>query len=181
MRSTKFITAIFLLISSVVFSQQMRMISAADAVFIHEIKALIKFENESLIAEVLPTHAGQSADEKIDLQTGDEILFINGERVKSIDEARKAYESIEKGETVQLGVKRDKERFFTSFTRAEMKGGGMFTIKKDKGGNVSTTGGAEVKDGKVIINGKEVDLDSLKKAGNVRIIEKSDTSKTIKK
>ncbi len=154
------------------FGQTFKTFDAGTTFFIGEIKAAIsEQENKLMVDFVPPANVGQDDAQKVDLAQGDEILYINGKRVKTIDALKEGYNSIKTGEEVKLGVKRDEKRFIVSFQKNDeaQKGHVMMMSKTiGEGGKVETKT-LTPKDGKVIINGEEIDVDSLEKQGVIKM------------
>ncbi len=168
------------------FAQQTIQFSAKDAMFLDELKSVVKSEDGKVFVEFsVDKNSRNEGYKNIDVQKGDEILFINGKRVKTIDEFKKIYGSLADGEEVELGIKRDKDRFFQKFLKADPnnaggEGGHKIMMKTFVGGDGANK--VDVKDGKAVINGKVINIDSLKKAGGtmMMISEPADTTKKVK-
>jgi PDZ domain-containing secreted protein len=149
----------------------MQIFNAGEAQMLPEIKGIVLVENGKVVIGPIPAKDQRDAEYKnLDLSQGDEILFVNGKKIKSIDDFKKYYGEIKTGENVKLAVQRDKDRFIVEFKKAdEVKGGQKimkFSTDGKGGGNV------KIENGKVIIGGKKMDLDSLKKSGKVIIKQK---------
>ena len=162
-----------ILFSSLVNAQQMKIFNADDAQFLPEIKGMVVFEDGKVVVDYAPEADQREKEYKdVDLQSGDEIQFVNGKRIKSLSDFKKNYGEIKVGDEVKLGFIRDNQRFIVSFKKAEE------TKSPQKIMKFSTTGesGGKVKveNGKVIIGGKKLDLDSLKKSGANVIIKKGE-------
>lgn len=90
-------------------------------------------------SRILPREFRTEANRDLDVEKGDEVLMINGERIRSIEDLRELYEGLEKGEEVKLGLKRGAERFLVRFTREDRQmamshGGGMRVVVAGDGG-----------------------------------------------
>lgn len=167
----KLVLLFALFIVSNTFAQQMKIISAGDGAFISELKCLVSFKDGKLtLSDIMPVDMRDKEYRGIELQKGDEILFVNTARVKTLDEFNKAYHAIKTGEEVKLAVKRDSERFFVPFKKGDDSKMQRMQIKLD--GNDMKS-----KDGKIMIKGKEVNIDSLKKSGAKIMIKKDDDKK----
>ncbi len=154
-------------VSNNLFGQKIVTFGAEDAQFLSEAKAVVQLKDGKLIVEKFSSGQNEKEEDKIDLKTDDEIQFISGKRVKTIEEFKKLYEAVKTGDEVKLGVKRGDTRFIVSFKKEEMKKGKQQVIKFDGvGGDVKMEGG------KIIVGGKKLDLDSLKKAGGGKVIIK---------
>ena len=64
------------------------------------------------------------------IKKGDEIISINGQKVKSVAQLVEEYRKIKTGEKVELGYKSDGKELTASFEKSEAKGG-MRVIKKE--------------------------------------------------
>ena len=140
--------------------------NADNSLLISELTAIVQEKEGKVVFEMIPEQVMQQEKFKdLDLKKGDEILFINGKKVKTLSDLRETYEVIEPGQEIKLGIKRDKEQFFATIIREEQASGGKQMMIMS-GGDSESTGG------KVMMDGKEVNLDSLKKAGNVLVVPK---------
>lgn len=149
--------------------QQMQTFNAGEAQMLPEIKGIVISENGKLVIGPMPS-ADQRGKEyqEIDLKSGDEIQFVNGKRVKTIEDFKKNYSEIKVGDEFKLGVKRGEQRFIVALKKSDAKAGPQI-IRMGGDGKV-ISGDAKVENGKVIIGGKKLDLDSLQKAGaNIKI------------
>ena len=87
----------------------------------------------------------------VDIESGDYLLMVNGKRVKTIDDLREVFKGIEVGETLEMGLKRDKTMLIASMKRAsdDDTGGKMMmmtrTITTDEEG--AGEGGMEFQGG----------------------------------
>ena len=153
-------------------AQQIKMMSEGDVEMLPEIKSVVLFEDGKLV--IGPSPAADQREKEyqdLDLQSGDEIQFVNGKRVKTMEEFKKNYKTIKTGDEVKFGIKRDTQRFIVAFKKAEgVKGEPRISIKRMDGQN----GNVKVENGKIIMNGKKLDIDSLKKAGANIIIKKKE-------
>ena len=140
---------------------------AANTFFLKELTAVVQKQNDKIVFEMIPEQVLQQDKFKgLDLKKGDEIIFINGKKVKELSDLRNVYDALEVGKEIKLGIKRDKEQFFAVLTKEEQpaEGGHMMIM------TTTTDGPAEDGDGKVIMDGKKVNLDSLKKSNNVLVV-----------
>ncbi len=160
-------------------------INSKNTMFLDELKCIVKGEDDKvMIGFTIDKEMREEKYRTVDVQKFDQVLFVNGQRTKTFEQFKSAYEKIEVGDEIKLGIKRDKERFFVSFPKGEKttqnmaggKGNMMIKTMTMDGSNGDQT--MDLKGQKVIMNGKEVDLDSLKKSGKVMMIpSKIDTSK----
>jgi C-terminal processing protease CtpA/Prc len=90
---------------------------------IPELGAIIaKSDSGNLKVEhVVPPEARPKAYADVDLKPGDEILVVNGKRVKTIKEIEQQYKSIPVGGEVKLGIQRGNEMMISRFAKADPK------------------------------------------------------------
>ena len=164
--------SVLLLSSPIIQSQQMKTFSSKEAQMLPEIKGVIIVENGKLVVGPLPSADQRDKEYKdVDLKSGDEIQFVNGKRVKTMDDFKKKYSEIKVGDELKLGVKREEQRFIVAFKKSqEVKGNvKIMTVTSDgKGGDRKF----KVEGGKVMVDGKKINVDSLKKSGSNIIIKK---------
>ncbi|MFA7419311.1 MAG: PDZ domain-containing protein [Melioribacteraceae bacterium] len=165
--------SLLLVVAAIITAQEKRMqvFNAGEAQMLPEIKGIVLVEKGKVVIGPIPDKDQRDGEYKsLDLAQGDEILFVNGKKIKSIDDFKKYYGKIKTGDNAKLAVQRDKDRFIVEFKKAEEAKGGQrimqFTTDGKGGGNI------KVEKGKVIIGGKKMDLDSLKKSGKVIIKQK---------
>ena len=147
-------------------AQQMKIITNGEAEFLPEFNGVVLFEKNKFVINLnIPANMRSKEYQNVDLQTGDEIQFVNGKKIKTIKDFRKYYSELKPGDEVKFGIVRDNQRYIIPFKKGSMP-------KDDSEG---ANGGAvkqkiQVINGKVFINGKEANLDSLKKAGvNIKV------------
>ena len=73
------------------------------------------------VEHVMPQEARPKAFADVDIKTGDEILLLNGKRVKTIKEIEQQYTSIPVGGEVKLGIQRGQDMMITRFAKADPK------------------------------------------------------------
>lgn len=167
-------TVSLLLVITLIISAQekkMQIFNAGEAHMLPEIKGIVLAENGKVVIGPIPDKDQRDAEYKsLDLAQGDEIIFVNGKKIKSIGDFKKYFSEIKTGDNVKLAVQRDKDRFIVEFKKAEEVKGGQKIMKFSTDGKGG--GNVKVENGKVIIGGKKMDLDSLKKSGKVIIKQK---------
>ncbi|MCX6170113.1 MAG: PDZ domain-containing protein [Ignavibacteriales bacterium] len=171
--TTTFISLLF--ICNIMSAQQMKTFSFNKdaAEFFPEIKGMAIFENGKVVLGPMPeSDQREKIYQQLDLQTGDEIQFVNGNRIKTMSDFKKYFGTAEVGKEVKLGIKRNDQRFIVSFIKAKQEMGGKQVIRIGGDG----TGNMKVESGKVIVGNKKLDPDSLKKAGG-NVIIKSEKKK----
>ena len=161
MLRTKITLFIFLTVALTAYSQKVQTFtfSTEDSFFLKELKAMIQEKDGKIVFEMLPEQVlKQDKFKNLDLKKGDEVLFINSKKVKSVKDLQEVYDALESGQEIKLGIQRGKERFFATLQKEDQPEGGK---------QMMIMGGGH--GGKVIMDGKEVDLDSLKKSENIMI------------
>lgn len=172
--------ALMMLISTSLFGQQMvRMTGDPSKMYmIREVGAMITTENEKhKVAFAAPVEARIAKYKDVDVATGDEVVMVNGKKIKSAKEIEKIYEELAVGEELKLGIKRDGNSMIVKIAKASQddfpKGGMMIRREIGSDGKEKVTDGngkeIKMKDGKAIINGKEVDLSKPPKDAKVEI------------
>ncbi len=108
---------------------QMRRFDPTTTLVLSELGAIVKSDEEtgSLAVEMVVDD-----DPEVDIEEGDAILMVNGERVRSIAALREAYEGVAEGEEVKLALKRDERRFLAAFSR--QPGDGFTSVSSSGGG-----------------------------------------------
>lgn len=144
---------------------------------INEIHAMVITESEKTTVKfVAPLETRKPKYKEIDVQVGDEVSMVNGKKVKAAKDIEDAYKALKVGEILKLGLKRDGNAVLVSIEKADEKDmpKGM-EIRREIGpdGKEKVTDGngkeIKVKDGKAIINGKEVDLSKPPKDAKIEI------------
>jgi len=84
----------------------------------------------------------QPAYRKIDLKTGDQIVMVNGKRVKSTADLEEIYNTVKVGEAITIAIKRDQVRQMIAFPKAdpEAEEGARIMVRTtlDDGGDGAT-------------------------------------------
>lgn len=93
-----------------------------DAFRIPELSAIISEEEDKVkVVMAMPTEMRRKAYRNVDLQESDIVLYLNGKRIKAVKDFEETYESLAIGDTVQIGIRRDEDRFIVSFPKADPK------------------------------------------------------------
>lgn len=146
-------------------AQQVKIFTGGDAEFMPEFNGVVVFEKDKLILNLnIPADMRAKEYQEVDLQNGDEIQFVNGKKIKTIKDFKKYYTGTRTGGEVKLGLMRNGQRYIVGFKK------GAAQEQSAQGGEGKNN--IQVKDGKVFINGKEANIDSLKKAGVNIMIKK---------
>lgn len=153
------VLGIVMMILSNIYGQQFYSSGSGESTFLSEATAVIKYEKKKLFVDF----AKSKKNENESLLKDDEILYLNGRKLKSLEDFQKAYAEIKEGEELKFGIKRNGENKIVSIKKGDTSGG---SIKQQI--KVS-----DAKEAEKLIN-------DLKKTGNVKIIKqgiKSDTTK----
>ncbi|MDP2038694.1 MAG: PDZ domain-containing protein [Ignavibacteria bacterium] len=167
--------SLLLVFAAIITAQEKRMqiFNAGEAQMLPEIKGIVLVENGKIVIGPIPDKDQRDGEYKnLDLAQGDEILFVNGKKIKSIEDFKKYFGEIKTGSNVKFAVQRDKDRFIVEFKKAEEAKGGQKIMRFTTDGKDGGKGNVKTENGKVIIGGKKMDLDSLKKSGKVIIKQK---------
>ena len=90
---------------------------------IPEVGAMVmKSDSGNLKVEhVMPAEARPKGYADVDVKEGDEILLLNGKRVKAIKEIEDLYKAIPVGGEVKLGIQRGEQMMISRFAKADPK------------------------------------------------------------
>lgn len=112
---------IFFALASNIFSQHKMMYKAnGPTTLLYEMKAIVEEDGGKLLIKMMPEKSMMNDEEKkVDLAIDDEILFVNGKKVKNVDEFKKVYEAIKIGESFELGAARNDKKFIVSLKKVD--------------------------------------------------------------
>ena len=113
------IPLVLILLAAKTNAQEMRL-SRDEALIIGELRTVVTDVKEKLKVQYIMDK--RQRDEKyreIEIKSGDEIIYFNGEKIEKITELRKRYEEIKKGEEIKLGIRRGEEKLILSFEKGE--------------------------------------------------------------
>ena len=169
----------------------------STSLVIFEIGAIASLEDGAeavTLGRLFPKEMRPEENHDLDVKKGDEILMMNGERIRSISTLRELYQGLEIGDEVKLGLKRDSQRFLVRFDKSENQmasshGGGMRVVVAggdgegevellhearallaDRDGGVTvaaTLGGGELEEGDVV---SEIDGQSIASLEDYRTV-----------
>jgi C-terminal processing protease CtpA/Prc len=181
----KVLTIVLIILTTSLFAQKTMKYTfdAAKSLMIAEAMVMVVTENNKLVVAIAIPGTTAEGAEKIDLKKGDEILYINGKKVKELEELKKYYEEVKTGTEVKLGVNRKENKFFVTFKKREPTTGMNKAISiGGDGKNIKVGSGAIIigPDGKARDSkGKEISkekmkeikskMDSLKENGKIQI------------
>jgi len=123
--------------------------------FIPGLGAVVKMNEKAMTIEMIPPAADRAEEcRAVDLKNGDEILMLNGKRIKSIDQFDELYTAIDTGDDVKFGIRRDGAMMIASYIKPKAEAGGqkivmMTTTMGDA--EPSADGGGQMK--KMVIGG----------------------------
>ena len=112
---------IFFVLVLNIFSQHKMMYKAkGPTALLYELAAIVEEEGGKLLIKMMPEKSMMNDEaKKVDLAIDDEILFVNGKKVKNVDEFNKAYEAIKIGDSFELGAARDDKKFIVSLKKVD--------------------------------------------------------------
>ena len=110
-----------LLFVSLLNGQEMIIKSRVENIFrIPEISAMIaENDNKVTVMFAMGKQQRQKKYRSVDIRKNDEILFLNGKRIKKVAAFKAIYDSLKVDDEVKIGIKRDGKRFITSFVKAD--------------------------------------------------------------
>ena len=92
----------------------------SDIVMITELGAILTGQDNTVnVKTLLPVEARPEEYRNIKIKEGDEILMVNSKRIKSAKTFEELYKSAKIGETIKLGISRNKEMLIVSFEKAD--------------------------------------------------------------
>lgn len=111
---------IFFVLASNIFSQHKMMYKAkGPTAFLYEMAAIVEEDGGKLLIKMMPEKSMMSDEsKKIDLAIDDEILFVNGKKVKNVDDFKKVYDAVKIGEGFELGAARSDKKFIVSLKKS---------------------------------------------------------------
>ena len=133
-------TILFLCFYTFAFSQIMIKAKPGETFFIQELNTIVLLkENKIIVEAVLPIDTREKEYQDIDIADKDEIIMINGKRIKTVQEMIDIYNELKTEEEMKLGIKRDGNLMIVSFKKADMESmpkGKMKTIRVENDGGV---------------------------------------------
>ena len=121
-------------------AQKMMIMTAGEGpepLIIEEIGVIVvEQEHKLTVMASLPGRPGGGEIQRTNIKKDDEILMINGKRVKSLDKLKEIYEKISVDGQVKLGLERDGKMFLASFKKEkiETEGKKHAVMRMDAGG-----------------------------------------------
>lgn len=118
-------------------NKRMLTFTGSDVAMLVETSSVIaEEEGKTIVKFIPPARAIPKEYQSLDLKVNDQIIFVNGKKVKKLSDFKEVYNKTKIGEEIELGIKRDDERFFVKFPKMDpSKAKGMMqmkTIRKDK-------------------------------------------------
>ncbi len=80
---------------------------------------VMQHEDGPQVEFAMPSEQRLEVYRKVDIKQNDIIMMVNGKRIRTVDNLRKAFESIKIGEDVKLGIKRGKDMTIVSFAKGD--------------------------------------------------------------
>lgn len=182
---SRFVMLTFILFSllNFTFAQVKIMAKPGELFDLSELGTIVLMkENKVLVEIVLPAEARHSDYRDIDIRKDDEILYVNGTKIKNTIELEKLYNETKIGNEIKLGIKRNKDLALIAFKKIDPESlpkRQMMKVSMKEG--ESNDGVQEIdingkkykaKDGKVIINGKEMTIEELMENKGDKVDEK---------
>lgn len=102
-------------------------LSSDDAFFLPGLGAVITSHGKKLKIDMMPSSENLPKElRSVDLKQGDQILMLNGQRVRTIADLRETYDALAVADTVEFGIRRGKDMQIVSFLKPEdsMQGSG---------------------------------------------------------
>lgn len=146
-----------LFFTSISISQQMKIMTDGDAAFVPEIKSIVEYADNKL---TISTITNSSNNSEIDIKNNDEILYINGKRVKSLETFSKQYEGTEIGKEVKLGIKRKEQMLISSFVKQDPSKFKHKIMRVEGDPSENSSGDQEIKKDQVIMKREQQKIDS---------------------
>ncbi len=120
-------------------AQEMRIIKGkpGEIFMLPEVGAIIQLEDKKILVEnVMPKDMRDKNYKNVDLQEKDEILMVNGKKIKTPKDCEDIYDKLKVGEEFKMGIGRNDKMFIVSFKKADPEklksGGGMVVKMNDK-------------------------------------------------
>lgn len=123
-KKLQFILAILIILVTQTLTAQVFVKKArpgeGEIFFLNELSAIISEKDGVIIVEhAMPNDQRPELYRDVDFKQGDEILMVNANRVKLVNELEKIYNELQVGETMKLGVRRGEEMFIVSFNKMD--------------------------------------------------------------
>lgn len=114
----------------------MRLEVEGDVFLIPELHAAVVEGDDGLAVQMAaPADARQARYRDVDLRAEDAILMINGERVRTVEAFRTAFEAIPVDSTVKIAVRREGRMFLRAFPRMDPADAPKMTMRRVEGGS----------------------------------------------
>lgn len=112
---------IFFVLATNIFSQHKMMYKAkGPTALLYEMAAIVEEDGGKLLIKMMPDKSMMNDEaKKVDLAIDDEILFVNGKKVKNVDEFNKAYQAVKIGDSFELGAARDDKKFIVALKKVD--------------------------------------------------------------
>lgn len=107
---------------SVIAQVEIKKFSPGGIFEIRELGAMIINENNKLVVDmIIPNENRPKEYQEVDLRKGDEIMMVNGNRMKSVSDCKNLYEKLEIGLDFKMGISREGVIFIIVFKKADPK------------------------------------------------------------
>lgn len=99
-----------------------RELSSGEDIFIHEIGAMIAMEEDKMkVLDVMPKDVRRKEYKDVDIQEGDVVVMVNGNRMKSALDLKKIYEEAAIGSEIKFGIRRGDQPMIVGVRKADPK------------------------------------------------------------
>lgn len=121
------------------FAQAQRTMSfdANTSLILRELNAVIVQNDDGIQVDMIMGGHNEATGSEDDLQRGDIILMMNGERITEITGMRKIYEDLQEEDEIKIGVRRGEQRFIVRASKGDFpeSGPGQMVMRIEGAGN----------------------------------------------
>ena len=87
---------------------------------LNEVGAVLLLKDDQVKVEfVMPADKRAKAYMDVDIQIADEILMVNGQKIKMPQDIEKIYQDLDTGEEFKIGIRRDGDLMIVSYKKAD--------------------------------------------------------------
>lgn len=118
------VAALLTILAASSLTAQMRMMIEGDGeiYMLMELGAMIAEDGNKLVVQmVMPANMRPKGYGDVDIQKNDQILMLNGKRMKSVADIKSIIEELKPGDKLSFGLKRGKDMQIISFAKADPK------------------------------------------------------------
>ncbi len=127
----------FVLIFSLNAFAQVRQMRVEGEVFqLPELGAILNGDGETIkFLMVLGAETRPKGYADVDVKENDELLMLNGNRIKSINALKELYEGLAAGDELKLGLRRDKQMFIAAFPKIDPENAPRMVVRTMEAGS----------------------------------------------